>query len=228
MRLDEATDEQVLARYADEDRDRADREAAFRELVTRYRRRIYGICYRYFGDHDEAEEATQETFVLLVRRAGQFRGESRLSTWIYRIAVNACHDLARHDARRPRTPVADVAAVAGSTPDPASAPPEVAAGHELAERLQEALLRLDEVSRACVILGAVEGRPYAEVSAILDMPVGTVKSRIHRARARLAELLAAGTGTGTGAGRPPGTGVAGASPRPGAQPTAPRAPPDED
>lgn len=225
MRLDEATDEQVLARYADEDLDREDREAAFRELVSRYRRRIYGICYRYFGDHDEAEEATQETFVLLVRRAGQFRGKSRLSTWIYRIAVNACHDLARHDARRPRTPVADVAALAGSTPDPAGAPPEVAAGHELAERLQEALLQLDEVSRACVILGPVEGRPYAEIATILDMPVGTVKSRVHRARARLAELLEGGPATG--AEDASGRGTADASPRPGTGPTAPRAPPGE-
>lgn len=229
--LGAATDEEVLAHYADGDAERARREAAFHELVSRYRHRIHGICFRYFGDHADAEEATQETFVLLVRRAGQFRGDSKLSTWIYRIAVNACHDLARRDARRPRTPVADVAAVAGAVPDPSGSPPELAAADELAHRLQEALGRLDEVSRACVILGPVEGRPYAEVAAILDMPVGTVKSRVHRARARLAELLAADEpttdpgGTG-GSDRPPG-----AAPRSrerGRESAPPRAPPRED
>lgn len=226
-----ATDDEVLARYADEDVERGGREAAFHELVSRYRRRVYGICYRYFGDHADAEEATQETFVLLVRRAGQFRGDSKLSTWIYRITVNACHDLARRDARRPRTPVADVAAVAGAVPDPSSSPPELAVADELAHRLREALGRLDEVSRACVILGPVEGRPYAEVAAILDMPVGTVKSRIHRARARLAELLeadepAGGSGGTGGAGRAPES----APRRQGRQAGsgAPRAPPGEE
>lgn len=184
------SDEEVLARYADEARPARERETAFRELMTRFGRRVHAICYRYFGSHDEAEEAAQETFVLLARRAGQFRGDSRLSTWIYRIATNACHDLARWEARRPRTPVADVAAVA----DPAGAAPSPAErveADELGDRVREALLQLDELTRGLLLVCAVEGRPYADAAAAFGLPLGTVKSRVHRGRAKLATLLEA-------------------------------------
>lgn len=189
-RLAELSDEDLLAAYADAEAVRKRRERAFHLLVDRYERRVYAICYRYFGDHADAEDATQDTFLLLARRAGQFRGDSRLSTWIYRVATNACHDLARKEARRPRTPVADVEAATDAPSDDGVTPDEAAAAGELADRVQTALLELDEVTRGLVIACAIEGQPYAEVASAFDLPVGTVKSRVHRARAKLAQLLA--------------------------------------
>lgn len=181
-------DEAVLAVYVDHTAGRARREAAFGELVERYERRVYGITYRYFGNHADAQDASQETFLQLARKAEQFRGESRLSTWVYRVTTNVCHDLGRRMARRPQTPVDDPgtfghAEAGGPTAE------DVLAGRELAHELQRALLELDELSRRLVILCAIEGQSYAEVSEALDLPVGTIKSRVFRARARLAELL---------------------------------------
>ncbi|HEX9765269.1 MAG TPA: sigma-70 family RNA polymerase sigma factor [Nitriliruptorales bacterium] len=175
-------DEAVLAAFT-EDRDG---QGAFSELVDRYERRVYGICYRYFGNHSDAQDATQDTFLTLVRRAETFRGEAKLSTWIYRVAVNACNDLARKRARRPQTPVEDLTDLAGEDPHAQ----EVLEGHETAMAIQTALGELDELSRTLLILIAIEGQGYKEVAEALDLPIGTVKSRVHRARAQMADLLA--------------------------------------
>ncbi len=183
-RWDVLSDEQILTAYLHG----SEREAAFAELVRRYERRVYGICYRYFGHPADAEDAAQDTFIAISRRASTFSGESKLSTWIYRVAVNACNDLARRRRRRPLTPVADVQTVA-DTPTVADHDDMVVA-EETAGRLQEALLQLDDVSRMLILLVGVEGLTYPEAAAATDLPVGTVKSRVHRARARLADLLA--------------------------------------
>lgn len=183
------SDEDVLAVYTDASAGRGRREAAFGELVTRYERRVYGITFRYFGNHSDAQDATQDTFVQLARKADQFRGDSKLSTWIYRIATNACNDLGRKMARRPQLAVEDVDDHREHTSD--EAPTEdLLAGREMALEIQRALLQLDDLSRQLIILCAIEGQSYAEVSEALDLPVGTIKSRVFRARARLAELLA--------------------------------------
>lgn len=184
---DATTDEDVLAAAAAGDGSR--REDAFVELVNRYERRIYAICYRFFGNHADAQDATQDTFIAVVRRAGQFRGDSKVSTWLYRIAVNACKDRARARDRRPQTPVVDVGETAAAAGLDLAGGDEHA-GAELAIEVQHALDQLDELSRTLIILCSIEGRDYAEVAATLDLPVGTVKSRVFRARAKLAELLA--------------------------------------
>lgn len=189
MTFTDHTDEDVLALYADDGSSASTRQAAFRELVDRYERRVYGICYRFFGNHEDAQDAAQDTFISLARRAGSFRGDSKLSTFVYRVATNACHDLARKRARRPQTPVEDVGTVAGPIASLESVE-EVAAGHDLAEHIQQALLELDETSRTLIVLCSIEGRDYKEVAAALELPVGTVKSRVFRARAKLAEILA--------------------------------------
>jgi RNA polymerase sigma-70 factor, ECF subfamily len=183
-------DEEVLAVYVDPDRRRGEREAAFSELLARYERRVYAVCYRQLGNHADAEDAAQDTFVHLARRAHQFRGDSKLSTFVYRIAVNACRDAQRKQARRPQTPVADVTqaqADAGLTPDTAA---DEVTGRETALQVQAALDQLDDLSQTLIVLCAIEGYSYPEASEILDLPVGTIKSRVFRARARLAELLA--------------------------------------
>lgn len=185
MHVEGLDDSRLLATYVDAARPRRAREQAFLELVTRHERRVYAVCYRFFGNHADAEEATQDTFLALARRAEQFRGDAALSTWLYRVAVNTCRDLGRRQARRPQTPVDDLTEVA--TDDPA-AEDELAA-RELATAVQDALLQLDDLSRTLMILTALEGYSYPEVSDMLDLPVGTIKSRVFRARARLAELL---------------------------------------
>lgn len=196
---DDPSDEELVAVYVDAARSRYAREDAFRDLVTRYQRRVFAICVRELGDRSDAEDATQDTFVHLARKAHQFRGDSRWSTFVYRVAVNACRDLQRRQARRPQTPVEDVTqaqVAAGMTPD--VAPDEVAA-RETALQVQEALATLDELSRTLIVLCAIEGLSYPEAAEVLDMPVGTIKSRVFRARAQLAEVL-----SHTGSRSPPG------------------------
>lgn len=180
------SDEDLLAAYVGGG---SDREAAFHELVSRYERRVYAICYRYFGNHADAQDATQDTFLAVARRGGTFRGDSELSTWLYRVAVNACNDISRRRRRRPQSPVEDIVGTAeaggieGHGPDPQDL-------RETALEVHRALAHLDETSRALVVLVAIEGFTYNEAAGIVDMPVGTVKSRVHRAKARLADLLA--------------------------------------
>lgn len=187
---EDRADEELVAVYVDPERPRGDREQAFHHLVTRYQHRVFAICVRQLGSRDDAEDATQETFVNLARRADQFRGEAKWSTFVYRVAVNACRDLQRKQARRPQTPVADVTRAqveAGLTPDVAA---DEVAGREHAMVVGQALAQLDDVSRMLIVLCAVQGLSYPEAAEIVDMPVGTIKSRVFRARARLAELLA--------------------------------------
>jgi RNA polymerase sigma-70 factor, ECF subfamily len=186
----EAPDEDLVAIYVDATRSRSDREGAFHLLVRRYERRVFGICVRELRSRTDAEDATQDTFLNLARRADQFRGDSQWSTFVYRVAINACRDLQRRQARRPQTPVEDVAEAqlaAGLQPDTT---PDEAEGHDTALAVQAALEHLDELSRTLIVLCAIEGMSYPEAAQILDMPVGTIKSRVFRARAQLADLLA--------------------------------------
>lgn len=184
-------DEALLAVYVDAARTRQDRERAFATLVDRFEHRVYAICLRELGNRADAEDATQDTFLHLARKGHQFRGDSALSTFVYRIAVNACRDLQRRRGRRPQTPVADVAEVAGAAAiDDATAVDEQVEDRDTARAVGDALAQLDELSRTLIVLCTIEGMTYPEASEILEIPVGTIKSRVHRARARLAELLA--------------------------------------
>ncbi|GGI03171.1 sigma-24 (FecI-like protein) [Egicoccus halophilus] len=180
----EHSDEAVLARFNDAALPAGPREAAFTELVHRYQRRVFAVCLQVLGAPSDAEDAAQETFVRLARGAAGFRGDAKLSTWLYRVARNVCTDHVRYDARRPSTPVDDVAAVGGDR-----AAEDVLTARETASTLQTALAELDATSRRLLLLVAVEGLTYAEAAAAADLPVGTVKSRVSRARVRLGELL---------------------------------------
>jgi RNA polymerase sigma-70 factor (ECF subfamily) len=185
--VDGLTDEQVLALYVNEDASRERREGAFRELVGRYERRVWAICLRALGSPTDAEEAMQDTFIRIARSADTFRGDSRLSTWVHRVATSACQDLLRKAARRPQTPMEDVAKAAAAAG--LDEGPDEADGAATRDQIRRALATLDDTSRMIVVLCAIEGHEYAEVAEILAIPVGTVKSRLFRARARLADLL---------------------------------------
>lgn len=182
--LDDST---LLSRFIDAARSRTERELAFQELVVRYRHRVFAVCFRVLHDHADAEDATQETFVKLARGADGFRGDSKLSTWLYRVARNVCTDRIRYEARRPSTPVDDIATVG---PEPSVA--DVSEAHAAATVVGAALARLDERSRQLLLLVAVDGLSYAEAAEAVGLPIGTVKSRVSRARVQLGAFLAEG------------------------------------
>lgn len=165
-------------------------DQAFDALVERFSRRVHGICLRYFRDPADAEEAAQDTFVTLYRRGHTFRGDAKLSTWLFRVATNACHDVARRRGRRPEelplTP-ARLAEADAEVPDVAA---QVDAA-ELDPELRSALDALDPEQRDAVVLRDVVGLSYEEVAARCGIAVGTAKSRVHRAHARLAATLSA-------------------------------------
>ena len=165
---------------------------AFRTLVERHERRIVALLHRLCGCPERALDLAQETFLSAHRHLGSFRHESRFSTWLHAIAVNH----ARAAGRR-RRPVASLDAVAADgrpvIAEPAADLPPVSAGLEhadLARRIAAALERLDGRYREVVVLADMHDASYEEIAETLDIPVGTVRSRLHRGRTELRALLA--------------------------------------
>jgi RNA polymerase sigma-70 factor (ECF subfamily) len=163
--------------------------------VRAYQRRAYNLAFRLLGDGEEAADVVQDALVRAYTRLGEFRGDAAFSTWLYRIVHNMCLDALRWRARHPRAPLP---AAGGPESRPASAPADPGDGPEAAalrreqrDALVRALAELSPEFRAAVVLRDVQGLDYAEVAAITGVSLGTVKSRLHRARARLRELLAA-------------------------------------
>lgn len=182
MSAAEPADADLLAAFLEGD------DRAFDHLVTRYERRVFAICYRYFGDATDAEDAAQDAFVALLRRGATFDGRSSFSTWMYRVAVNACNDLARKRSRRPQRDDTDVARIADASSAVAAVEDQIAA-ETFGPEVVAALRALDEQSREAVVLHDVYGMPYHEIAARDGVAVGTVKSRIHRSHARLAAAI---------------------------------------
>jgi RNA polymerase sigma-70 factor (ECF subfamily) len=150
---------------------------------------VYAICWRYFGNNEEAEDAAQGAFLALYRGLSTFRGQAAFSTWLFRVATNACHDLARRNARQPRTVPLDHERSHGmSEPYDETALDRLAAT-ELQSDLQAALSELEPEQRHAVVLRDVVGASYADIAAAQGVALGTAKSRVHRGHARLAELL---------------------------------------
>jgi RNA polymerase sigma-70 factor, ECF subfamily len=178
------SDEELLRRFVAGD-DPASAEAAFAELVARHRDRVLAICTRYFRDPVEAEDAAQEAFVALHRRAGSFAGTARFTTWLYRLTVNSCTDLARKRVRRPQS--------SGYDPDWLSDPRLDDLGRlELDLDLRRAVAALPPDFRTVVVLRHLEGLAYDEIAAATGLAMGTVKSRLHRAHALLVAALGDG------------------------------------
>ena len=152
-------------------------------LYHQFKRRVFGMAHRIVGATD-AEEVAQEVFVRVFRGLAAFRGDSALSTWIYRLTVNASLS---HLARRGRRQEVSSEDVLVDIP----APPPVERDPGLAARIEEALGRLPAGYRAILVLHDVEGLSHEECAAILECRVGTCKSQLHKARARMRELLGA-------------------------------------
>jgi len=171
----------------------------FEALVAKYQHRLYNAVYRMTGRPEDAEELAQEAFLKALEKLDTFGGRSSFYTWLYRIAVNLTLSQRRRAARVRFQPLTTgeqdfdrsqagklSAEMAGRrNPGPAAA----AESAETARRVSEALERLDDEFRVVVVLRDVEGMDYAQIADVLDVPAGTVKSRLHRARAMLRELL---------------------------------------
>ncbi|HET6611397.1 MAG TPA: sigma-70 family RNA polymerase sigma factor [Kofleriaceae bacterium] len=152
---------------------------AMEALYHRYKRRVFGLVVRIVGAGD-AEEVAQEAFVRIFRGLPKFRGDSQLGTWIYRLSVNAA---LTHVKRRPR--FVDGDDLVASLP----APERPRRDPTLARHLEQALARLPEGYRAVLVLHDVEGLSHEECAEILGCRVGTSKSQLHKARARMREIL---------------------------------------
>lgn len=166
----------LLRRHVDGDHE------AFGELVRRHRERLWALALRTLGDPEDAADALQDALINAFRRAGSFRAESAVTTWLHRIVVNACLDRVRHAAARPVTALSDEVS-------PSSPMPDAEAQTVLRLDLEAALATLPDEQRVPLVLVDVEGYAVAEVAELLAIPVGTVKSRCARARARLIPLL---------------------------------------
>lgn len=157
--------------------------AAFEELMRAHEDRVFAVCLRMLRDRDTALEATQETFITVLRKADRFSGRAAFSTWLYRVAINTCYDLARR-ARRHRVETIPE----GHDPaDPTSEDGYMSA--DLRPELERALAALPAEFRAAVVLADVEGLGLHTVAEALGVPVGTVKSRLFRGRRLLADAL---------------------------------------
>jgi RNA polymerase sigma-70 factor (ECF subfamily) len=157
---------------------------AFDVLVERYQRDVYRLCYRYLGNHEDASDAAQEAFLRAYRAIGRFRGDSAFSTWLYRIAVNACLNF--RSARRPPGDELESDALPDLRPTAA----ERLAGADEARRVREAVARLPEKQRATVVLKVFQELSHEEVAKILGSTVGTVKANLFHAMGNLRKLMA--------------------------------------
>jgi RNA polymerase sigma-70 factor, ECF subfamily len=172
--------------------------AAFETLVHERSGEIYGLLYRLMENKEEARDLTQETFLRAFQSIGQFRGDSDLRTWIYRIAINQARNRWRWWRRRHRDSTISIddadatghsAVIAQLSSGNASNPEQGAIAHERERALTKALNGLRRVYREAVVLRDIEGFAYEEIAVALDISVGTVKSRLARGRQELRRKL---------------------------------------
>lgn len=171
-------------------------ERAFRELVDLYRDRVFNVTFRMLGDRAEAEDIAQEVFIAVFKTIDSFREESKFSTWLYRVAVNHTKNRIKYLSRRNdrnRTELDDNTADSdgpslGNTIRP-TRPDRALEGAQMEQVLQGAIASLDEEHRVLVVLRDVEELSIEEICEITGIPDGTVKSRLHRARAALRKKL---------------------------------------
>ena len=189
LTLDSAQDEIDLIRAAQ--RGRLD---AFNALVLAYQGQVYGLAYRIMGDRDAAADATQEAFISAFRGIVSFRGGS-FRSWLLRIVANACYDELRRRQRRPTTSWEEFGEVDEEAnpalTDEREAPWEYAERRELEQVIQAGIRTLPPDQRVTLVLSDVQGLSYQEIASTMRVSVGTVKSRLARARGKLRDFLRA-------------------------------------
>jgi len=183
-------DEELVKRCASGDRE------AFNDLVIKYQKKIFGVAYRFVGDPEEANDLAQEIFTAAYQNLKSFRGDSKFSTWLFQIATNRGKNRFKYLKRR------GFFTNKGSSetddegdqshralPDQTANPEELLSGNQIRKAVREAIDELEPDHREIVILRDIEGLSYDEIARILDLPEGTTKSRLHRARMVVKEKL---------------------------------------
>lgn len=172
-------------------------ERAFSELIEEQGDRVFNLCFRMLGNRQEAEDVAQEVFITVFKSVDSFRGDSKLSTWLYRIASNLSKNRIKYLARRhDRSKVEfdekidrNAASSALTSPKLAKPPDENLEGHQLEQIMQKAISELEEDHRILIVLRDIEELSYEEICEITDLAEGTVKSRLHRARLALRKKM---------------------------------------
>jgi len=182
------TDEQLVERAQEGDR------GALGELISRYEQRTYNLAYRLMGNHADACDAAQEALVRICVRLQNFRGDSQFSTWLYRVVTNTCLDELRRRGRNRCTSLDEALPLdEGSVPrqaaDDAEGPVEYVERHEVQAAVHRAISRLPYDYRVVVILRDLHNLSYQEIAAVLGTTLGTIKSRLHRARQALRGII---------------------------------------
>ena len=166
-------------------------QAAFEQLVRAYEKRVFALTLRMCGSPEDAAEAAQETFLAVWQGLGSFRGEASFSTWLYRLASNACVDFLRRENRHRAAagPSIDDEEMNLEVSDPAPTPQEAAERAELRSQVEAGLRELPPEYRQVLILREIHQLSYEEIGQALCLDSGTVKSRISRGRKRLRKFL---------------------------------------
>lgn len=170
-------DRELMARVAGGDRD------AFSILMRRHEDMVFAVCLRVLGDREAALDVTQEVFLTVFRKADRYRGDAAVTTWLYRVAMNACYDQLRKRRRRPVEPLPEHHDPADTTADAAFT------SVELRPAVEQALAGIPPDFRSAVVLSDIHGLGIAEIAGILGVAEGTVKSRVFRGRRLLAASL---------------------------------------
>src|SRR5262249_9048014 len=167
------------------------RTEAFAPLVRRYQDRLYNAIYRLVDNAEDAQDVVQEAFLNAYQALDSFKGDSLFFTWLYRIAFNAAVSLRRRQKVMLRLDVGSDAPGSNEPHDPSavSQPGHSVEQAEAERRVQDALNRLSPEHRAVLVLKEIDGQKYEAIAEILDVPIGTVRSRLHRARLELRQLL---------------------------------------
>jgi len=164
--------------------------SVFEEILLTYQDKIYNLCRYMLGGTHDAEDATQDVFFKAYQNLNKFKPDSSLYTWLYRIAVNTCIDYRRKpffESLFKKSKEGDVFVV--DQPSDSPSPERLYGSKEISNAIQLALGRLSEKLRTVIVLKEIEGLSYEEISEVLDVSIGTVKSRISRAREELKKLL---------------------------------------
>ena len=192
LALIQATDHDLVALAA------SGSEKAYRELLDRYQRPVFSLIYRMVRDRERAEDLAQETFVKVFNHIGSFNPKYKFSSWIFKIASNLTIDAIRRkeldtvslDGSRNASSDDEVDATRITVESRDENPEQFVEAKELGEEIERAIGVLRPEYRTAILLRHVEGRPYEEISEIMGVPLGTVKTYIHRARGELRETLA--------------------------------------
>jgi len=187
MAVEMGAEDQSLARKAaDGDRD------AFNQLVLSYEKKVFNIAYRMCGNYEDASELAQEAFIKVFKSIDSFRADSEFGTWIYRITVNVCLDYSRKQKNNNKMVINDPSEedyIMYNLPSKEKSPSDYAESRETIREISDALGKLKEDQKAMIVLRDIEGFTYNEISKMLKISEGTVKSRINRARLALSNIL---------------------------------------